>query len=237
MLAILACLAGTACSDGTAAVGSVSQAVSALGAEHDVIINDFPLHNLSTVWIPTGQSTGRIVAAYTADAPVGVPGGTIAKYAYTDVQTWISGSTGQTQHAWSDAPAWPEPSNFCEIYPSCGANSLFVGYVGAAVALTTDHLNTAAIVAVARIDDGPFEVYQVVVVTSIDGGESFTNARIISTGPSGGHEFNPHNAHWRKIPWQRISSDETACNLAVRRKTTLRSRSPSFSCQLARVWI
>src|SRR5690606_21885453 len=62
-------------------------------------------------------------------------------------------------------------------------------YVGAPVALTTDHHDVAAIVAVLRVVDGLFAYHETVVVTSVDGGQTFTNARIVSTGPSSLREF------------------------------------------------
>jgi hypothetical protein len=169
-------------------VGEISAPLTVLGQEHTIISGDFPIFDLSTVWIPFQDATGRIVAAYTGGE------GPVASDALTAPQTWITGTTGQTQQAWRDPPnPWPLPSNFCEVWPGgcdpvTGEITVEYDYVGAPVALTTDHVDVVAIVAVLYVRD--FNAHDVVVVTSVDGGQAFTNARIVSTLNSGGHEFS-----------------------------------------------
>lgn len=101
------------------------------------------------------------------------------------------GTTGFTQQRWDDfANPWPPPSNFCEFHPGgCDADgSVITGsfrYSAATHALATDHEEVAAIVAILQTAiDGQESKDEVVVVTSLDGGQTFTNARIISNAPA-----------------------------------------------------
>ncbi len=193
---MVSALAVTACApvDGSEEnVGQVSQAVSNLGNEHDLVLNEFPTRNLSTTWLPSLDVHGPILAAYTVGGPE-APG---AWYAYTegaggpDPLNWQPGAAGGyigAQFRWDDmAHPWPQPENFCEHYTCTGMNiDTFVEYTASVKALSTDFLGVATIVAISRTNDSGNDAYDVVVLTSLDDGATFTNARIVSTGSSGG---------------------------------------------------
>lgn len=207
LLTLLAC----APPDATERVGEVWQSVSNLGNEHELVQNEFEVQNVSTAWIPNSQTAtnGAILTAYTVGG-VENPG---AWYAYTEDSGFMSSTNWQpggpagdigAQFRWDDLNhPWPEPENFCDVYPGCGTTFIFGEYTASVKALSTDHLDTAAIVAVTRTDEvDPMtqqvlhEYYDVVMVTSVDGGETFTNARILSTDLAPGLGSGGHQLEW-----------------------------------------
>jgi hypothetical protein len=150
-----------------------------------------PVEHLSSAWIPD-IANGNIVSAWTSN---GQP-----YYSYMPGTSWHSAPVPPagafSASATTAGYAWPQPDNVCDVYV-CSGSGPVLSYVSAHSVLATGFLGdtwsgntrgTAAIVATTATGSG-FGEYDVVVVTSVDGGEHFTRAHILSDGISGTGQY------------------------------------------------
>jgi len=156
----------------------------------------------SVAWIPRLQSaqqpSGRAVAAFTRNG-IAYSSYSINWFASTPV--WNAASSYDA----SPDLSWPAPDNLCEIYAGLsdcdpmGTNSWHdeFRYRHAAKALGTGLSDVAAIVAVAGDDLEPQG--NVMLVTSVDAGVSFTHSLILSipslSGVESGGDIDPESVH------------------------------------------
>jgi hypothetical protein len=171
-------------------------ALGGIGAElnHALIL---PVEHLSSAWIPdTGN--GSIVSAWTSNGQ--------AYYSYMPGPDWHNApmppSGAFSASATTAGYAWPQPDNVCDVYVCSGAGPV-MSYVSAHSVLASGFLgNTwsgatrgpAAIVAMTTTGSG-FGEYDIVAVTSVDGGEHFTRAHILSDGLSGANYVHPDSVY------------------------------------------
>lgn len=201
----LAAVALTACVEEDALeLGSAAAEIQSFGDVLDLASYESTAH-LSTAWIgdPLG-SAGGILSAFTVLEP-GAAGRDVsgdAAYAFMPGPAWYNASSTstpvarQTWRRWDDPSApWPAPENLCEVYDCTSGVVPEVRYAAAVSAFSTGYRNIAGVVAVLEVIGPDRSYYEVVVLSSTDGGRTLTNARIVSFGPpnrasfsSGGHE-------------------------------------------------
>jgi hypothetical protein len=138
------------------------------------------------------------VVGYTADD--------VAAWAHS--QSWSTNAPSWTAHKWNDAGVtWPAPANLCDVY-SCPVP--WTSYDSVAKALGTGLTGQVALVTLGGAEG--YSNSDIAIVSSKDGGVSFTESKIITLntpqGDSGGN-VEPDSVHAALL-----NAPERANNLA-----------------------
>ncbi len=170
-------------------LGAVEQPVTIIGADVQASPSGEVAQSSSAAWIRSASySNGHALVGYTA-------GGDRAAWARS--VDWITSSPTWEAHRSDDPPpfGWPAPVNFCKVY-DCSAGAAWNVYGAMDQVVWTGLDDMAA--AVATGGAGSATGSDVVLVSSTDGGSTFTEARILSVptpnGDSGG-EIVPYTVH------------------------------------------
>ena len=160
-------------------VGAARQAVAPLNDEVPASLPGPTAHSPCMAWIRSAAfSAGHALLCYTSDVAV-----------CAHAPDWTTLAPTWEAHR-SDEPApfgWPEPHNFCGIY-ACEAGAAWNAYLSAEQVVWTGLDDVAAVVAIGEPNDALST--DLTVVTSLDGGQTFEHATILSVptleGNSGG---------------------------------------------------
>jgi hypothetical protein len=182
-----ACGCTKAVDQGGAEVGAAEQAVTVGAPEVRASDPGQAAHDASAAWIRSASfSAGHMLVGFNSDG----------RAAWAHAVDWTTPSPTWSAHR-SDEPApfgWPEPGNFCNVYDCTGA--IWDRYDTLDQVVWTGLNDVAA--AVGTGSEGNSIMSDVVLVSSIDGGQTFTEARILSTptpeGDSGG-QIIPYTVH------------------------------------------
>jgi hypothetical protein len=162
-------------------VGVARQPIEQLGDEVRVSIPGTPARGPSAAWIRSaGFSNGHMLIGYTEQQKG-------AAWAHS-FDWMLSAPTYEAHRADEPAPfGWPEPDNLCDLY-ACELGETWAGYASVEQAVWTGLDDVAALVAIGEPTTSPAS--DLTVVTSIDGGQTFGHAKILSIptpqGDSGG---------------------------------------------------
>jgi hypothetical protein len=127
-------------------------------------------------WIKNLNTMGRMLVAFSSkDSAQSAP----TKPSWTSNGGWFtSNPTWPNSHKWDDPGfQWPDPVNFCALW-ECPID-VWTSYDHVGEAVWTGLNNVAALVVVGGVNG--FTNQELAVVTSIDGGDTFTTASIVST--------------------------------------------------------
>jgi len=176
-------------------LGTVASEIKAFGDILELATYPSTAH-LSTAYVssPTGSGPGGILSAFTVVEGTDGRRDTVgdAAYAFMPGPAWYTASTtpvgGQLWREWDDPVApWPEPENLCgDAYVCPPGVDVSTRYVAAVSAFSTGYRGVGGVVAVleTRFDGQVYANYDVVVLSSLDGGRTLSQARIVSAGPS-----------------------------------------------------
>ena len=162
-------------------VSAARQPVVQLGDEVRASLLGPTAHSPSAAWIRSANLiAGHALLGYTQ---AGVA-------AWSHAADWTTSAPTREAHR-SDEPApfgWPEPDNFCDVY-TCGAGEAWKVYSSMEQVVWTGLDDVAAAVAIGQPNVG-LNSTDLTVVTSTNGGQTFSHAKILSIpapeGDSGG---------------------------------------------------
>ncbi len=166
--------------------------VTTLNGEQEIANPLTQIHDPTAAWIKRSDFLeGSMLSGFTVleEGPGGFGSGVAAS-----TQTgglWIN-APSYAARRWFETPAWPAPSNFCDLYPC--PQVAWAGYTYVAQTLWTG-INDVAVLVVTGGVTNPYEYDEIALVSSVDGGATFSKSKLITLTEESATNIDPKSIY------------------------------------------